>query len=288
MGAGYTPPQMSNAEVLYEVADRVATITLNRPDKLNAWTGQMGSDVRGALEAAESDDQVRAIILTGAGRGFCAGADMSLLTELASANGAAGGASAQVLGHGRSAALRDDVQPDFQGKYSYFPSIRKPVIGAINGPAIGLGFIITLYCDLRFASDAARFGTAFARRGLIAEYGIAWMLPRLIGPAHALDLLLSARIIDAAEASRMGLVNRVFPADQFMDSVRAYAKELASSVSPRSMAVIKRQVYNGLLQTLEEATITAEKEIIESLKSEDFKEGVAHFMQKRAPEFSGR
>jgi enoyl-CoA hydratase/carnithine racemase len=141
---------------------------------------------------------------------------------------------------------------------------------------------------LRFASDQAKFGTAFSRRGLIAEYGVAWILPRLIGPANALDLLLSARIIDAAEASRMGLVNRVFPAASFMENVRAYAMELVQSVSPRSMAVIKRQVYHGLLETLEEAAASAEKEILESLRCEDFKEGVAHFVEKRAPRFTGR
>ncbi len=141
------------------------------------------------------------------------------------------------------------------------------MIAAINGHAVGLGFILTLYCDLRFASDQAKFGTAFSRRGLIAEYGVAWILPRLIGPANALDLLLSARIIDAAEASRMGLVeSRISRRSSFMENVRAYAMELVKSVSPRSMAVIKRQVYHGLLETLEEAAASAEKEILESLR----------------------
>ena len=277
---------MTQTEILYSVADRIATITLNRPDKLNAWTAQMAVEVRAALAAAESDDDVRVILLTGAGRGFCAGADMSLLQNLA-ASGNPGAHSAQVTGRSSGADLRPGVPADFQGKYSYFPSLRKPVIGAINGPAVGLGFVIALYCDLRFASDAARFGTAFAKRGLIAEYGMAWMLPRLIGVANALDLLLSARLVDAAEASRMGLVNGVFPADQFLEGVRAYAKELATSVSPRSMAVIKRQVYDGLLQRLEEANTLAEKAMVESLQSEDFKEGVAHFLAKRPPAFTG-
>ena len=162
------------------------------------------------------------------------------------------------------------------------------MIAAINGPAVGLGFIISLYCDLRFASDAARFGTAFAKRGLIAEYGLAWLLPRLIGPANALDLLLSARMVDAAEALRMGLVNQVFPQGAFMDHVLAYAKELATTVSPRSMRVIKQQVYNAMFQSLCEAFDTAEEEMIESLQCEDFKEGVAHFVEKRAAHFSGR
>jgi enoyl-CoA hydratase/carnithine racemase len=274
------------SDLIYQVAEGIATLTLNRPDKLNAWTGQMGLEVRAAMEAAEADENVRVIILTGAGRGFCAGADMSLLTDLAS-NGHLGGA-AQVLGHQRQAKFGENERPDYLGTYSYFPSIKKPVIAAINGHAVGLGFILTLYCDLRFASSDAKFGTAFARRGLIAEYGVAWILPRLIGPANALDLLLSARVIDATEALQMGLANRVFPAAAFMENVRAYALELVKTVSPRSMAVIKRQVYHGLLQTLEEAAASAEVEILESLRSDDFKEGVAHFTEKRAPRFTGR
>jgi enoyl-CoA hydratase/carnithine racemase len=277
---------MSYEEILYEASERIATITLSRPDKLNAWTAKMGDEVRDAMSSAECDENVRVIILTGAGRGFCAGADMSLLSGIAAANGAVDPAHA--LAHHSTEEKREGIAGDFQRKYSYFPSITKPVIAAVNGPAVGLGFIISLYCDLRFASDAARFGTAFARRGLIAEYGVAWMLPRLIGPANALDMLLSARIVDGGEALRMGLVSRVFPAESFMDSVRAYARDLASLVSPRSMTVIKRQVYNGFFQTLEEATISAEQAMIESLQSQDFKEGVAHFVEKRMPAFTGR
>jgi enoyl-CoA hydratase/carnithine racemase len=208
-----------------------------------------------------------------------------LLTGIASAQDVDPG---HALSHHTTNEKREGIAADFQRKYSYFPSLRKPVIAAINGPAVGLGFIISLYCDLRFAAGSARFGTAFARRGLIAEYGVAWMLPRLIGPANALDLLLSARVIDAGEALRMGLVNAVFPTESLIDSVRGYAKDLASSVSPRSMAVIKGQVYNGFFQTLEEATISAEQAMIDSLKSDDFKEGVAHFLEKRTPVFTGR
>ncbi len=276
---------MSYQEILYGVADRVATITLNRPDKLNAWTAVMEQEVRRAVHDAEADQDVRVIVLTGAGRGFCAGADMSLLSRIASKGL---GERERVLQNTDNGPQRENVRPDFQKKYSYFPSIEKPVIAAINGPAVGLGFIIALYCDLRFASDAARFGTAFARRGLIAEYGLAWLLPRLIGPANALDLLFSARLVDAKEALRMGLVNQVFPQDRFMDGVLAYARELANNVSPRSLRVIKRQVYNAMFQTLSEAFDTAEKEMIESLQCEDFKEGVAHFVEKRAAQFTGR
>jgi enoyl-CoA hydratase/carnithine racemase len=278
---------MSYQEILYDVSERIATITLNRPGKLNAWTGQMGQDVRAAMAAAEADENARVIVLTGAGKGFCAGADMSLLSEL-TVSGNLPEAAAHPLGHRPSGSTKATVPPDFQGTYSYFPSLEKPVIAAINGHAVGLGLILSLYCDLRFASADARFGTAFARRGLIAEYGVAWMLPRLVGPAHALDLLLSARIFEADEALRMGLVNRVFPAETFLDDVRAYAKVLATQASPRSMVVIKQQVYNAMFQTLQEATAWAEQAMLQSLQSEDFKEGVAHFLEKRDPVFTGR
>jgi enoyl-CoA hydratase/carnithine racemase len=275
---------MPSQETIYQVTDRVATITLNRPDKLNAWTAVMEQEVRSAVEDAERDDNVRVIVLTGAGRGFCAGADMSLLSRVAD-HGLDESTRERVL---RTAGRREGVRPDFEKKYSYFPAVGKPVIAAINGPVVGLGLVIALYCDLRFASDAARFSTAFARRGLIAEYGMAWMLPRLVGPANALDLLFSARMIDAAEAKRMGLVNQVFPHEVFNDKVREYASDLALNVSPRSMSVIKRQVYDAMFQSLAEAFGLSEREMLASLQSEDFKEGVAHFLEKRAPAFTGR
>jgi enoyl-CoA hydratase/carnithine racemase len=275
---------MANLETVYTVAERVATITLNRPDKLNAWTAVMDQEVRAAIYEAERDSNVRVIVLTGAGRGFCAGADMSLLGAIAQG----GLADAEKVLRNSSNGDRQHIRPDFQKKYSYFPSIQKPVIAAVNGPAVGLGFILTLYCDLRFASDTARFGTAFAKRGLIAEYGLAWMLPRLIGPSNALDMLFSARLVDANEALRMGLVNRVFPQEGFLQGVHAYAQELANNVSPRSMGIIKTQVYNAMFQTLGEAFEGSEEEMLKSLQCEDFKEGVAHFVEKRAPVFTGR
>jgi enoyl-CoA hydratase/carnithine racemase len=275
---------MAHEETAYQVADRVATITLNRPAKLNAWTGTMEQEVRASMHEAEKDEQVRVIVLTGAGRGFCAGADMSLLGSIANEGIGERTRALANTANGHRAGVRDD----FQKKYSYFPAMQKPVIAGVNGPAVGLGFVLTLYCDLRFASDAARFGTAFAQRGLIAEYGLAWMLPRLIGPSNALDMLFSARLVDAAEALRMGLVNRVFPQEQFLEGVLAYAKELAYKVSPRSLRVMKEQVYSAMFQTLSEAFDSSEQEMLQSLQCEDFKEGVAHFLEKRAPAFTGR
>jgi enoyl-CoA hydratase/carnithine racemase len=245
----------------------------------------MENEVHSHMENAEQDDEVRVIVLTGAGRGFCAGADMSLLSAVAE-RGLDDRVREQALRDG--ANRREGVPLDFQKKYSYFPAIGKPVIAAINGPVVGLGLVITLYCDLRLASDAGRFSTTFARRGLIAEYGMAWMLPRIIGIANALDLLFSARTIDAAEAQRMGLVNRVFPQDTFLEKAQEYAYELASTVSPRSLRIIKRQVYEAMSQPLSEAFDVSVREMMACFRTEDFKEGVAHFVEKRPPAFTGK
>jgi enoyl-CoA hydratase/carnithine racemase len=289
------PTVVSTKETLYNVANRVAMITLNRPDKLNAWTAVMESEVRSHMENAEQDDQVRVIVLTGAGRGFCAGADMSLLSAVAERGLDSRDLDKRDLDDrlreqvSRDGAnRREGVSPDFQKKYSYFPAIRKPVIAAINGPVVGLGLVITLYCDLRLASDSSRFSTTFARRGLIAEYGMAWMLPRIIGIANALDMLFSARTIDAAEALRMGLVNRVFPQEAFLEEIQEYAQELASTVSPRSLSIIKRQVYEAMSQPLAEAFDISVREMMACFRTEDFKEGVAHFVEKRPAAFTGK
>jgi enoyl-CoA hydratase/carnithine racemase len=266
---------MERLETKYEIAGAVATIALNRPDKLNAWTEIMEREVRAAMMEADRDERVRAIVLTGEGRGFCAGADMSLLKDAAE--------------HGVAGRIRQaQATGDFEQKYSYFPALSKPVVAAINGPVVGLGLVLALYCDLRFASDSAKFSTTFARRGLIAEYGIAWMLPRIVGLPNAMDLLFSARTIGAAEAWRMGLVNQVFARDEFAGKVSEYVNDLVSLSSPRSLQIMKRQLYQSLFQTLAEASELAERELLASLECEDFREGVAHFREKRAPAFSGR
>ena len=272
---------MGYEQILYEVRDRIATVTLNRPDKLNAWTSTMGREVRQAMDEATRDEAVRVIVLTGAGRGFCAGADMQLLSGIVDAGVTARVEEPRPDGDG-------SVRPDFRGPYAYFPMVPKPIIAALNGATAGLGLVISLYCDLRIAADSAVFTTSFARRGLIAEHGVSWMLPRLIGLQNALDLLLSGRKFTAAEALAMGLVSQVHPAASLADAVGAYARELAEMVSPRSMRVMKRQLWEAQFQTLAEATAVAGEEMRQSFGAEDFKEGVAHFVEKRAPRFTGR
>ena len=273
---------MTYETILYEVAERICTITLNRPDRLNAWTRQMHLDLKDAMQKAGADEDVRAIILTGAGRGFCAGADMAGLQAIGA------GASAD-----RSTPAGRDLPggstlAEFRMNYSYFPAIPKFIIAAINGPAAGLGFVIPLYADLRFAAESAVFTTAFAQRGLIAEHGVSWLLPRLVGLPAALDLLCSARKFRAPEALSLGLVSRVIPDDKLMAETRAYARLMADTVSPRSVAVIKRQLWEAAFQTLSEATVQANHEMDLSFQTADFKEGVAHYLEKRAARFTGR
>ena len=266
--------------IKYEISEGIATITLNRPDRLNAWTRQMENEVRFAMQKAGADDAVRCIILTGAGRGFCAGADMDLLTGIQQ-----GSRQAEERRSGASAA---NVRPDFRMTYSYFPTVPKLIIGAINGPCAGLGLVIALYCDVRYAADNAVFTSAFAARGLIAEHGISWTLPRLVGIANALDILCSARKFGAEEALHMGMVNRVLPGEQLLPAVREYARMIATTVSPRSVGVMKRQVWDAQFQTLAESIVVGDAEMKESFLSEDFKEGVAHFLEKRAARFTGK
>ncbi|MEI6440432.1 MAG: enoyl-CoA hydratase [Alphaproteobacteria bacterium] len=274
---------MEYEDILYRVVDGVAVITLNRPDRLNAWRGEMERDVRAAMRVASDDTQVRVIILTGAGRGFCAGADMNGLQSVVDSQG---GAAASPSRSGPP--LFDPAsREDFKKQYSFFPAVPKPIIAAINGPCAGLGMIMALYADMRFASDAAVFTTAFSKRGLIAEHGISWLLPRLVGMANAADLLFSARTVRAAEALSLGLVSRVIPQAEFEDGVMEYAQMLAGQVSPRSLREMKREIWNAQFQTLAEAIDAANLDMEGSFRSDDFREGVAHFVEKRAPNFSG-
>jgi enoyl-CoA hydratase/carnithine racemase len=252
--------------VLMEVEDGVAVLTLNRPDRLNAWTEEMEARYFELLEQCAADPDVRAIVVTGAGRGFCAGADMGMLEAI----GEAGGVG--------------DARP--RRPQSFALTIPKPIIGAINGACAGIGLVHALYLDIRFAAGDAKFTTAFARRGLVAEHGISWTLPRLVGNAKALDLLLSGRVFLGDEAARLGVVNAAFPREELLSNALAYARDLAANCSPAAMAAMKRQVNADWTRELPDAIDTANELMVESLGAEDFREGVASYVEKRPPEFA--
>ena len=270
-------------QILVDVTDRVATIRLNRPDRLNAYTSTMADELRAAIGEAAADPGVRAIVFTGEGRGFCAGADMEVLQGIGSAGGEI---TRKAVDPDFSAAPGPDVTADFPGRFGYMFACPKPIIAAINGPCAGIGMVLALFADLRFAAAEARFTTAFSARGLVAEHGMAWLLPRLVGEANALDLLMTSRKFDGTEAAAMGLVNKALPGAELMAHAQAVAKGMADTASPRSMAVMKRQVRASYHQSFAESLSAADAEMQASFGAPDFKEGVKSFVEKRAPAFA--
>jgi enoyl-CoA hydratase/carnithine racemase len=273
---------MTYEDILYEVDDPVATITMNRPDQLNAFTTRMGHEIRDAMGQAERDPRVVGIILTGAGRGFCAGADMKMLSGISRSEGDESGGD--VPDGGNADAGDPSWGDDLRGAYTYLMSIPKPIIAAINGPIAGMAVPIALACDLRFMAKDAVLTVAFSQRGLIGEWGISWLLPRLTGSGAALDLLFSSRKVDGTECERIGLVNRAIDGN-VVDVARDYIVDIAEKCSPSSVAVMKRQVYQQLHAGLGPAEREAQELLVESFGRPDFAEGVRSFLDKRPPKF---
>ncbi|ULE33293.1 enoyl-CoA hydratase [Mycobacterium sp. IDR2000157661] len=274
MSAAYRVAEpAASVPVLYEVRDTgVAVLTLNRPERMNGWGGGLATSFYARLDEAENDPRVRAIVVTGSGRAFCAGADMGDLTTITAAtvDDAAGTDVGELVG----------------ARHPHFlMTMRKPVIAAVNGACAGMGLTLVLACDVRFAADGAKFTTSFARRGLIAEYGISWILPRVVGTGVAMDLLLSGRVLPAAEAARLGLVNDVLAPDELVPRALAYAEDIAANCAPSSLAVIKQQVYADTMRDVFEASDHAEKLMHESMTRPDFIEGITSFFEKRPPKF---
>lgn len=251
--------------VLSDLDDQgVLTLTFNRPDTLNAWTDAMGRRYFDLLAEAEQDPGVRAVVVTGSGKGFCSGADFKTLNAIQSGS--------------------YDGVPD--PRPNTFPTtIRKPIIAAVNGACAGLGLVHALVCDLVFTAEEAKWTTAFARRGLVAEYGLSWVLPRIMGQQRAMDILLSGRVFTGREAYELGLANRAVPGAELLRQAREYAGEIAANCSPASMAIIKRQVWHDWEVTLEESAKTATQEMLASFGRPDFAEGVASFLERRPPGF---
>jgi enoyl-CoA hydratase/carnithine racemase len=259
---------VESSTVLRELdADGLLTLTLNRPERHNAWNLEMEATLHDLLENASAHPEVRVVLLTGAGRSFCPGLDSQDLNR-ASQPG-------QSIDH---PARRPVVLPAL---------VAKPVICAINGACAGLGLITALASDVRFAADEAKITTAFARRGLPAEQGIAWLLPRIVGHAVALELLLSSRVIPGSEAAQLGLVHRSVPGEELLPAARAYARDIAVNCSPIAMATAKRQVYQDWERSIAESYSDA-VQLVGALRdgSTDFREGVRSFVEKRPARFS--
>tara|TARA_R110000850_G_scaffold67172_2_gene149340 strand:- start:6861 stop:7691 length:831 start_codon:yes stop_codon:yes gene_type:complete len=271
-------------QILETQQDGVLTLTLNRPERLNAWTPVMQAELEAAIRAAGDKADVRCIVITGAGRGFCAGADMNHLQDIQGDTDA--GTKSATAGVERPTPA--GLEKIYDGRFGYLYACPKPIIAAINGPCAGIGLIFALFTDLRFTTDDAKFTTAFAQRGLVAEHGIGWLLPRLVGEANALDLLFTARVFKGNEAADLGLVNKSLPAAELMPHVQELATFLATQVSPRSVAVMKRQVRAAYFQSYTESLAEADAEMAASFTTFDFREGVASFVERRAPAFQGK
>jgi enoyl-CoA hydratase/carnithine racemase len=274
------PPGTPDLEVTrYDVHQRVATISLHRPERLNAWTAQMNAEYRSCLRQASDDPAVRVIVVTGDGRGFCAGAE-----------------SEDLAGHARRGSYRTwdaehldrpgfGVRPEFDAELAYHFGVPKPIIAMINGPAAGVGLVLACYCDLRFAAAGAKLTTSHGRLGLPAEYGLSWLLPRLVGVTRATDILLSSRVVLAEEAAAIGLVNRTVPLDDLAGCTYDYAARLADEVSPSSLAVTKLQLYRDLHGDVVSSVHDAAARLEEMMRGAEFAEGVAALTEKRPPRF---
>lgn len=259
--------------------DNVLVVTLHRPDRLNAWTGRMHAEYRQVLARAEADASVRVVVVTGAGRGFCAGADTRALDRQAAAGGHDPGTPDDVAEPGYG------VRPEFDHPFAYHFGLRFPVIAAVNGAAAGVGLVLACFCDIRFAAAGAKLTTSAGRLGLPAEYGLSWALPRLVGTGHAADLLLSSRVVLAEEAAAMGLVNRVLPPGELLPFTMEYARHLATDISPAATRQAKHQLYADLHDDVGTSVARSEGLIDAMMSGPDFTEGVDALRQKRAPNF---
>ena len=270
--------ELKNTE--YEVDSQgVAIIWLNRPHRMNAWTGRLHTEYRHLLDRANSDTAVRAIVVTGRGRGFCVGGDSQALSGHADRGGYDPGISADIAKPGYGT---DD---HFDASFAYHFGLDKPVIAAMNGPAAGVGLALACFADLRFAVPGVKFTTAHGKLNLPAEYGLSWMLPKIVGLGRANDLLLTSRVFTSDEALTLGFVNQIFAPAELVARTVAYAHQLITSVSPNSLRQTRWQIYKDLHRDVASAVIESERLIEDMAKEEDFKEGIAALVEKRPPDW---
>jgi len=254
-------------DILVEKKDRVLVVTLNRPEVLNAFRMTMAVELKQAFEQADEDDGVGCVVLTGAGRGFCSGADLRGFFD-----------------NLREATSGSAASRPVEGLPRFMIELKKPVVAAINGPAVGVGVTLTLPCDIRIASERARLGFIFSRLALVPEFGSTFLLPRIIGLAKALELCLTARVIDAQEALAVGLVSKVVPHDDLMDEALAVATPLANGPT-RALSLVKKVIHQGLLADVDQAQSNEEEAFAWCLRSPEHFEGVRAFFEKRPARF---
>jgi enoyl-CoA hydratase/carnithine racemase len=268
--------ELKNTE--YEVdAQGLATIWLNRPHRMNAWTGRLHTEYRHLLKRANDDSKVRAIIVTGVGKGFCVGGDSQALSGHADRGAYSPGISEDIAKPGYG------TDPNFDASFAYHFGLDKPVIAAMNGPAAGVGLALACFADLRFAVPGVKFTTAHGKLNLPAEYGLSWMLPKIVGLGRANDLLLTSRVFTSDEALTLGFVNQIFEPEALMVQTREYVHQLIASVSPNSLRQTRWQIYKDLHRDVASAVIESERLIEDMAKEEDFKEGIAALVEKRPP-----
>jgi len=259
------------------IDEGIGVITLNRPQRMNAWTGRMHAEYRWCLQTLDEDPAVGAIVVTGKGRGFCVGGDTEALSGHARKGGYDPGTPREMAtpGHG--------VDDRFDASFAYQFGLRKPILAAMNGPAAGVGLALACFADLRFAAAGARFTAAHGKLNLPAEYGLSWLLPRMIGLTRANELLLSSRPFTAEEALDMGLVNEVLPAEAVLPRTLEYAASLLATVSPNSLQQTRWQIYRDLHDPVDVSVRTSEALLDEMMKEADYAEGVQAFLEKRPP-----
>ena len=267
--------------IRYAVAEQIATIHLHRPARMNTWTGRMHTEYRHVLAQADQDPGVRVIIVTGSGKGFCVGADTQALEGHVEKGGYDPGTPAQLAEPGRG------VRDEFNASFAYHFGLSKPVIAAINGPAAGVGLVLACYADIRFAVPNVKFTTAHGKLNLPAEYGLSWLLPRLIGLTHANDLLLTSRIFTSDEAQSMGLINRLVAPEALLSEATDYAKSMKDGVSPASLRETKWQIYTDQHRDLASAVHASEALLASMTQEEDYREGLQALLEKRKPKWRG-
>lgn len=263
----------------YEVRGRVGLITLNRPERGNAWTGRVDTEYRWLLQRAEDDPAVRVIVINGAGKRFCVGGDSQALEGHVERGGYDRGLSDEqaLPGYGLS--------PDFDQPFASHFGLSKPVIAAVHGAAAGIGLSLVAFCDLRFAATGTKFTTAHGKLGLPAEYGLSWMLPKVVGATRAMELLLSSRVFLADEALEIGFLNAVYPSDELLPAVLAYAEDLASNVAPGSLRETRQQVYLDMHRPVGDSVSESMRLLDEMMGSDEYKQGVKALVEKRPPDF---